>query len=305
MATALRQEGREFKSARTGCLRIGIDASCWVNKRGQGRYTRELVRALVSLDQRNHYRLFLDAETIRQCEDVPQSERTQWVVVTTSQAAVRGALVSGHRSLRDLWAMSHAVRQHGKELDLFYFPSATTVFPLMTRAKTVITIHDTIPQHYPSLVFSHWHSRFFWRLKLRYAIGRADVIATVSQTAKRDIMRAFRLDETNVKVIPGAANPLFHALSDRSRSRQVVCEYGVDCHERFILYVGGLNPHKNLAGVIDAYAALIRRPGVEDVKLVIAGDFATFPAYSNYRDLRAKVIELGLAREGYFYRLSL
>ena len=140
MATALREEGRELESARDGGLRIGIDASGWVNKRGQGRYTRELVRALVSLDQRNHYWLFLDTETIRQCEDLPQSERTQRVVVTTSEAAVRGALVSGHRSLRDLWAMSAAVRQHGKNLDLFYFPSATTVFPLMTRARMVVTI---------------------------------------------------------------------------------------------------------------------------------------------------------------------
>jgi glycosyltransferase involved in cell wall biosynthesis len=122
-------------------------------------------------------------------------------------------------------------------------------------------------------------------------------------------MRAFRLDDSDVKVIPGAANPLFHALNDRSQSRRVVAEYGVDCHERFILYVGGLNPHKNLAGVIDAYAALIGRPSVEDVKFVIAGDFATFPTDSNYRDLRAKVVELGLAEKiiftGYLSDLQL
>ena len=40
---------------------IGVDASCWANKRGYGRYTRELLSALFDADQRNEYRLFIYA----------------------------------------------------------------------------------------------------------------------------------------------------------------------------------------------------------------------------------------------------
>ena len=38
-------------------MKIGIDASCWANQRGYGRYTRELLRTLLSSDKRNEYRI--------------------------------------------------------------------------------------------------------------------------------------------------------------------------------------------------------------------------------------------------------
>ena len=47
-------------------MKIGVDASCWANKRGYGRYTRELLQALVALDKDNDYRFFLDSATARQ-----------------------------------------------------------------------------------------------------------------------------------------------------------------------------------------------------------------------------------------------
>jgi hypothetical protein len=89
-------------------MTIGIDISCWLNQRGQGRYTRELVCALLKLDPSNHYCLFLDAETARQCKDIPESDRATRVVVTTSQAAIRGASTSGRRTFHDLLAMVRA-----------------------------------------------------------------------------------------------------------------------------------------------------------------------------------------------------
>lgn len=64
-------------------MKIGVDVSSWVNKRGPGRYTRELLCALLTLDQQNVYLLFLDAGTAAQCKDLPVSERAIRVVVET------------------------------------------------------------------------------------------------------------------------------------------------------------------------------------------------------------------------------
>jgi len=185
-------------------MKIGVDASCWLNKRGPGRYTRELLRALLAVDQENEYRLFLDAETARQCEDLPESERVSRLVVQTSEAAAYAASASGHRTLRDLWTMGQAVRQFSHDLDLFYFPSVYTFFPLRSSPKIVVTIHDMIPQHYPDLMFPRWHNELLWRLKVRWAVWQADLIATGSETARRDIIRAFRMAEDVVKVVPNA-----------------------------------------------------------------------------------------------------
>lgn len=281
-------------------MKIGIDASCWVNQRGPGRYTRELLHALLTLDRQNHYRLFLDSETARHCEDLPGSDRVSRIVVQTSQAATHGASASAHRTLRDLWMMGQAVRQFSHDLDLFYFPSVYTFFPLRSPPKIVVTIHDMIPKHYPDLMFPHWHNELLWRLKVRWAVWQADLIVTGSATARGDIISAFRIAEDVVKVVPNAVSIAFHPFLDRSQTRQVLAKYGIESTDPFILYVGGLSPHKNLTTVIDAYASLIQRKNVEHVKLVLVGDFRKDTFYSNYSALRERVEVLALSEKVIF-----
>jgi glycosyltransferase involved in cell wall biosynthesis len=281
-------------------MKIGIDASCWLNKRGPGRYTRELVRALLDLDQENHYRLFIDAKTARQCDDLPESKRASRFVIETSEAAVYAASASGHRALHDLWTMGQAVRQLGHDLDLFYFPSIYSFFPLWNRSKIVVTIHDMIPKHHPKLMFPHWHNEFLWKLKVHLAVWQSDLIVTGSETARRDILSAFRIGKESVKVVPNAVSNAFHPLRDRSQISQVLAKYGLGSSDRFILYVGGLSPHKNLSTVIDAYASLIERNNVQDVKLVFVGDFIKDSFYSNYPSLLSTVEKLGFSKKVIF-----
>ena len=52
-------------------LHIGVDGNCWANRRGYGRYTRELLTTLLAVDRRNRYSFFLDAATAAQCDDLP------------------------------------------------------------------------------------------------------------------------------------------------------------------------------------------------------------------------------------------
>ena len=137
-------------------MKIGIDASCWANQRGYGRYTRELLRTLLSSDKRNEYRMFLDKETALLSTDLP--EGVEQVVVGTAEAATQAASASGRRSIKDLWAMRQAVHQHGQDLDVFYFPSVYTYFPVKTKAKVIVTIHDTTAERYPHLIFPNWQS---------------------------------------------------------------------------------------------------------------------------------------------------
>ena len=62
-------------------MRIGIDASCWTNRRGFGRFTRELVCALLEVDSHNEYVLFLDDATGRNADGLPPADRAARVVV--------------------------------------------------------------------------------------------------------------------------------------------------------------------------------------------------------------------------------
>src|SRR5215831_11586779 len=98
-------------------LRIGIDASCWQNNRGYGRHTRALLRALVPLDRRNEYTLFLDSD--ESMETLP--ERCRVAMVRTSRPSAQAASARGHRSLADMWHMSREMSRGG--FDLLLFPT--------------------------------------------------------------------------------------------------------------------------------------------------------------------------------------
>jgi glycosyltransferase involved in cell wall biosynthesis len=275
-------------------MKIGVDASCWMNKRGYGRYTRELLHAMLTIDQKNEYWFFLDVGTDRQSEDLPRLDRAQRVIVKTSQAAAQAASASGHRSLRDLWAMRQAVRQYGRHLDLFYFPSDYTFFPVSISAKVVVTKHDMTDKHCPELLFPNWQSRLFWKLKVRLALWRANMIITVSDQSKRDIINEFGLKEETVRIVPDGVSAAFRTINDDTQTCQVTGKYGLLSTDRFILYVGGISPHKNLETLVDAYASMIRGRSVRDVKLVLIGDFQKDVFYSNYSSLQERVGKLGL-----------
>lgn len=276
-------------------MKIGVDASCWMNKRGYGRYTRELLRAMLTLDQENEYWFFMDSETARESEDLPQTGRVRQIIVETSQAAARAASASGRRSLQDVWKMVRAVRQHGRELDLFYFPADYTFFPLSTQAKVVLTCHDTTAERFPSLIFPNKRGQMFWKLKVRWALRRADLVVTVSESAKQDLINRFGLSDAMVKVVSDGVDPAFRPLADRAETDRVLAAHAIESTQRFILYVGGISPHKNLVTLLDAYASLVKDGKDQNVKLVLIGDFEKDVFYSSYAAVRERVEALSLS----------
>src|SRR5262249_13621786 len=117
-------------------MRIGIDACCWSNKRGYGRFTRELLTALVEHDGSNQYVALVDEHTATD-KDFPKSLNP--VVVKTSKPPTQAAAASGHRSTRDVLAFSRAAKK--QKFNLFFFPSVYTFFPLLQRTKVILGIH--------------------------------------------------------------------------------------------------------------------------------------------------------------------
>ena len=267
-------------------MKIGVDVSTWIHQQGYGRCTRGLLGALLDLDHHNDYLLFLDSETAACAKDLPEGQRIHRVVVKTSRAATQAASVEGHRSLFDLWSMSQAVCRRGNDLDLFFFPSVYTFFPLRAKTKVVVTIHDLIAGSYPQLVLPFWKSRFFWRLKIQYALRKANLIITASEKAKKDILEKHDLDDKKVKVIPLGVSKIFRPLSIPPGP--------------FILYVGNFSPHKNLTTLLQAYHRLLTKDGFLDIKLVIIGDFKNNGSLTNYNRLQREIGKRGLTQQVVF-----
>lgn len=174
---------------------------------------------------------------------------------------------SSWRTPRVVWMQTLAPRLL-KQLqpDVVHFTNG--MVPLASPVPTVVTIHDMSLTMYPRY---HPARRVLLNRPLvDLAARRADAIITVSQSAKRDIMRLYGLSADRVHVVHEAAAPTFRPVRDLQRLAAVRRRYGLA--DRFILYVGTIEPRKNLPKLIEGFA---RRHASGDLphQLVCAGPY--------------------------------
>jgi len=274
-------------------MRIGFDASCWTNGRGYGRFTRGLLDAVLAENAArgapHEIVLVLDRASAA-CVDLPVG--VERAVATTDEAAVQAASSSGRRSLRDLWAMRAAADQ--AKLDLLLYPTVYTYFPPPPRVPTLVTIHDTIAERFPRLVFPNRRLELFWRLKVLAASRRAALVLTVSCDAATDISRHLWVSSARIRVVSEGIDAHFRQPAPPGQVAEAPARFGLDPGTGFLLYVGGLSPHKNLDALIESLGRLRRDPALASLRLVIAGDYSRDSFYSAHTKLRALVAARGL-----------
>src|SRR5947209_4671496 len=156
-------------------MRIGIDGGCLANRRGFGRFARQVVKALAEAESPHRFVAFVDRPSL---EEVRVPDRFETVAVGVREAPSRAASAEGRRRVGDLLAMGRAVARAG--LDLMFFPASYSFFPVWNCGRVVVTMHDTLAFAHPELVFPNWRGRVAWTLKEHAAARRADKILTVS-----------------------------------------------------------------------------------------------------------------------------
>jgi len=261
-------------------MHAGIDGGCWNNQRGYGRFLRELLKALGEADSSNRYTVYLDSSSYPLFDlKGPFDARC----VATSQGVAQSATSDSHRSPLDLLRMSLAVKQ---PLDLFFFPSVYSYFPLLRRIPVIVGIHDTIADRNPQFSFASKKQEWLWRAKVRLAIAQADTILTVSQYSKRSIAEWFHVRPGRIAVVQEAAAPRFRVRDFELPPRP------------FALYAGGISPNKNLALLIRAFSRSDARS--RGAQLVLAGDYTSDRFKGNYAELKALVAELDVGHQVVF-----
>ena len=254
-------------------MRIGVDASCWVNERGYGRFTRQLLRAMTSEASGDHFVCFMDSATAERFDLT--ASNVEVVEVESSVAPTRAAAARSRRSVIDMLRFSGAVARAG--VDAFWFPAEYTFFPLPPGVRSVVTVHDAIATRYPKLAHAGARDRLFWDAKVKLAIWQADIILTVSEYSARDIRNIFCVAPGRIRVAVEAPAPIYRPSASREEEQAAARTMGVPPDARWFIYLGGFNPHKHVDVVVRAHAAvaaeatdpaphlLIVGPTVEDV----------------------------------------
>src|SRR5258708_33263777 len=277
-------------------MRIGVDATCWPVGSGYGRFTRALLSAALAIDRKNEYVFFVDSDS----QEFPLPEASAEIRrVASSVPASRAAAADGRRALRDVWALSRAISQ--ESFDLFLFPSVYSYVPMINAAPKIVTVHDIISDLYPELVFPTLRSKLFWRAKVKLACAQARMILTVSEYSRRCLADYMKIPPSRLRSVNEASDPVFQRLKPAD-GRAVLARLGLSPGVRFLTYVGGFSPHKNLRLLVDAFSQLQSNANFSDVRLLLVGDYEHDVFYSCYSEIVEQVRQAGLEQRGGLHR---
>ncbi len=228
-------------------MRIGIDASpLGVRFGGIRRYTERLIRSLSRVDDQNEYLLYAPGA----CHGENGFGRN----VAWEQDA--------RFPLRSWTVLLHLGHADGK-LDVFHGTNYGA--PILNRFPTVVTVHDLTVQLFPR---SHPFVRRMRHRLLPMLCRRSSRIIADSYCTKQDLVDRFGIRPEKIRVVYLAAGEEFHPISCSEELARVRSRYRLP--DEFVLFVGSIEPRKNLPVLIRAMAELVRE-GVEH-RLVIAGD---------------------------------
>ena len=230
-------------------MRVAIDVRK-LHDFGIGTYVRNLVHQLARIDRETDYVLLCRTRDAGLAASLGENFRT-----VTQRAP--------NYSIREQLMVPLSLARAGASL----FHAPHYVLPPLTPCRAIVTIHDCIHLRFPQYLPNRL-AYVYARAQLWSATRRARRVLTVSQASKQDIVRFFDVPESKVTVIPNAIDERFRQPPPDEDLVRVRERYQLP--DRFILYAGNVKPHKNLARLIDAFAA-VRRRGFDDVGLLLSG----------------------------------
>jgi len=263
-------------------MRIGIDyTSAARQSAGIGRFTRELVRAALALDEDNDYRLLVAGRQPVAQAHLPRASRRYRLVQTPIS----------ERNLVRLWhrlQIPLPVEVFLGRVDIFHSPDF--VLPPVARAVKVLTIHDLSFLRVPECA----DPRLRWYLGqvVPRSVGRADFLLADSESTRRDLVELLGVPPDRVQVIYGGVDAMFAPVEDAEALRRAREKYARG--RPFILAVGTLEPRKNYPTLIRAFARA-RQAARLPHALVIVGRKGWV-----YEPIFAAVDDLGLHDEVIF-----
>jgi glycosyltransferase involved in cell wall biosynthesis len=235
--------GRGIVSAEPDPMNVGIDMTCLLEKpTGVDNYLTGLVCALGKIDYTNHYTLFVNRE-----------DRERVASLAPGRFRIVAAATRSRITRLCFQQAALPVMETVHQLDVIHSPSF--IAPLVKRgARHVVTVHDMTffsrPEVHTRLRSS---AAFCWAVET--SIRTCDAVAVPSEHTKADLLRLLPgvVDASRV-VVTSAGIHARYRPADAQRMAVVRGRYGLP--ERFLLFVGTIEPRKNLARVLEAFGTM-------------------------------------------------
>jgi glycosyltransferase involved in cell wall biosynthesis len=236
-------------------MRIGINFHTSDNYiSGVEYYSLGLLKGLLHIDKRNDYVVYTN-----------QPDLVREHVSSFENLTINGIGHPKIRLARILWEHTQLPGLAVKEkLDVLHCLSY--ICPICrSSVPYVVTVHDTIAIDHP-----RWckpTNALYFNLSMGAAIRRASRVISVSECTADDLKRNFQLCCSKLRVIYPGVDGIFNASADFSHQDEVRKRYGLP--DRYVLFVGNIEPKKNIGTLLRVLAKL-REQGLPH-KLVLTG----------------------------------
>ena len=246
--------------------RIAVDAR-WVFRElsGIGRYTLELLRQLGEIGGAFDFLVL-----------VRDGERRTFIERAAGLAGRANfefaELPHGVFSPRGQFAAARLLRE--RKVEVYHSTNFMIPLPAFSRrrphaTKCVCNIHDLIPLVHPEFTPRALKTRFFpvYRALMHEIARRTDAVVTGSESAKRDIVRLLGIPEGRIAVAADGVDARHAPGGEKPSARG---------GPRTVLYVGRCDPYKNLPGLVEVFAQLVRA-GVDARLRIVGSPDARYP----------------------------
>jgi len=236
-------------------MRIGIDATALPPQPvGAGNYIIQLIRALASLKVNDEFVIFAQQRG-HALINLPENDNFKWITLKDRNP--------GSRLIWEQSLFPRLIKKSG--VDLLHSLHYTR--PIILPCASVVTFHDMTLFLYPEL---HTRAkRLFFPQAIRASARLADALTADSECTRQDAIRILGIQPGKITTTQLGVDPAFRPINDTMARGKIAEKY--DLPERFILYVGLIEPRKNLPMLINAYKRLI--DGGENYKLVLVGSY--------------------------------
>jgi len=247
-------------------MRVAIDARLsYYVQAGITQYTLNLIHALASIDRENEYLVF-------------QRWPDQREIISQANFRRASLLAPTHHPLEQYLLALELVLQ-GK-IDVLH--STDFIPPFYYRGPTVVTVHDLAFLLYPHFLTGR-SARYYGLID--NAVRRANHIIAVSEATKRDLVRLTGTPQSKITVIHEAAEPIYFPIHDQEVLARIHSKYHLP--EQYILFVGTIEPRKNLSTLIRAFQGLIEKyKSQADLAIVGKRGWLYDDVYQLVQDLR-------------------
>jgi glycosyltransferase involved in cell wall biosynthesis len=211
-------------------------------------YTREMVKALAALPHKHEYIL------LREKQDDQFPELQQLRVPNIH-------LPIGFASIRLFFLIPYLALKH--KADMVIEPAHFGPFNLPKRIKRVTIIHDLTPILFPQ--WHRWHSQILQKIFLKGILRKAHLVLTNSRNTEQDVLNVYPFTKGKTGMAYPGIDPMFQPKQDVS----VLERLGI--RRPFFLYVGTLEPRKNIPLLLEAFALFRKEHPEIQHQLVITG----------------------------------